>query len=162
MYSNEEVLIKITRKLEDNNIIFEINRNNKSIDLFFDTEHKMVCRIYVLEIEITFLGTGLSFNLQEGKVQDDAMIDDAINHILRILTIDLFVEETYKKSKLCLVRHFHYIDSKKQYCSDYHINTWVHLFPFKKDIRINCYRYKKGDNDKLGIFLLLENSINKI
>ena len=41
MYSNEEVLIKITRKLEDNDIIFEINRNNKSIDLFFDTKFFM-------------------------------------------------------------------------------------------------------------------------
>lgn len=133
----------LIEEINKNNISYTVEINNK-IQIWFDKENNFGCSLHSIGLDITHLNGSVRFNLDEGWEEDIANIPDIVDHILKIMSYDLYQIESYKLNKICLVTQELVVDSKRIVCSSYTIMSVLFFIPlFKKQIFEKHYRYNQ-------------------
>ncbi|MDR0812892.1 MAG: hypothetical protein LBO63_02665 [Oscillospiraceae bacterium] len=152
MNTIEEIFDTLAALLAVNNVSFETWHGDGIIELFFDTERKLVCKIDLLSLYIAFFGVGLTLNLDEGDESDALNIAEAAGHITHFLTDTVYLERIYKKGKLCAEECYCFENSEKRACSAYCVRSILILLPFRKERKTSRYKYVAAQNDETGVF----------
>ncbi|MDF2645362.1 MAG: hypothetical protein K0Q73_1167 [Paenibacillus sp.] len=148
-------MLKYLNLLEEefnkNDISYTVEVNNE-IQIWFDKENNFGCSLYSIGLDITHLDGSVIFNLDEGWEEDIANIPYIIDHILKIMSYDLYQIESYKLNKLCSVTQKLVIDNKRIACSSFTIMNILFFIPiFKKQIFEKHYRYNQIINKLIRI-----------
>jgi len=143
----EEALDLVQKKLDARNVQYTVEKSEGVVNVYFDKENNFRCIITEMDIQVEHLVGYRMFNLAEGYEYDIQSVDDAIEHIFKVMENPLVQVETYKFGKLCCTRQFLIINNDRVSCSGLWIVNKLYFVPFipKVTKEIN-YRYNSVYN----------------
>ena len=149
-YNFEELKHLVITNLNEKNISYIIEDKKDVAVFWFDKNNAFFCSVDVLRATVNHLDGSAPFNLNEGKEYDLMTINDMVDHIIKIMTNDMFQIETYKMGKLCSTNQYIIVNGEREFCSSYCIKHGYFFLPLvRKKIKTICYKYKTGERYKV-------------